>query len=65
MNDGVNGFEASPEDAENVGYKIIEMAGRVAVAHRCAPGAQARWCFGIDDARFEVCVTVAQPDSKR
>lgn len=47
--------------AFRLGEKIMEMADRVLVAHRCVPGTKAVWPFEMDDVRFEVTITVAEP----
>lgn len=52
-------FDFDFEAAERVGAKVIEAANRVAKMHQAIPGARATWHFEIDDARFCVCVTVA------
>jgi hypothetical protein len=51
----MEGFEA-----EFLGNKIIEMAERVAVAHKCAPGAMATYVFEVDDVHFKVAVTIRE-----
>lgn len=47
------------EAAYEIGGKVVEMADRVRVAHRVAPGAEAHWAFEMDDVRYDVRVTVA------
>ena len=51
------------DDAVTIGYKIVEMAGRVKAMHGVLPGTQATWAFEIEDDRFSVVVTVAPPKS--
>lgn len=48
------------EAAYRVGSKVIEMAERVLVAHKCAPGSSAAWGFEMDGTRFEVTLKVAE-----
>lgn len=49
------------EAAYRVGDKVIEMAERVLVAHKCAPGSSAAWGFVLDGNRFEVTLKFAEP----
>lgn len=54
--------DEAPEgfEAEFLGTKVIEMAERVAVAHKVVPGAVARYVFDMDDAKYEVRVSVLE-----
>jgi hypothetical protein len=47
--------------AYRVGAKVIEMAERLKDVAAAIPGARATWNFEIDDVRFHVAVTVAEP----
>jgi hypothetical protein len=47
-------------DPDEIGRKVIEMAGRVKVAHAVAPGAQADWGLHIDGVRYQVTVVVSK-----
>lgn len=47
--------------AFRLGEKVMEMADRLLVAHRCAPGSQASWAFECDGVRFEITMKVAEP----
>jgi ferritin-like metal-binding protein YciE len=49
----------SLDDLIALGRKVEEMADRVKVVHAAMPGAQATWCFEIEDTRFRVVVRVA------
>lgn len=53
--------DESTDDLIAVGEKVIEMAERVKTAHKVMPGAQATWAFEVEDDRFNVTVTVAEP----
>ena len=53
------------DDAVIIGYKIVEMAGRVKAMHQVLPGTQASWTFEIENDRFSVVVTVAPPSSAK
>lgn len=53
--------ETSFEDAAAVGFKVIEIAEKVALGDKFAVGAQGVWHFSIDDRRFRVVITNAEP----
>lgn len=55
--DGITSFE----DAASIGFKIVEMAERVAKMEPIMPGSQAAWAFEIDDVRYEVFVRKGKP----
>ena len=52
-------FDLDAGSAADIGFKIVEMADRVLVAHKVLAGSQAAWSFEMDDSRFDVVVTVA------
>lgn len=56
-----DGF-VDPEDAIEIGMKVVEMADRCKTMNMVAPGAAARWHFEIDDVRYSVSVSVAHSD---
>lgn len=51
-----------PQDLMEAGSKVIEMADRLRVAHKVAPGAVARWSFELDGYRFQIHMTVTATD---
>lgn len=55
-----DGGYIDPEDAEEIGIKVIEMADRCKSMNSVVPGAAAEWHFEMDDMRYSVKVTVAE-----
>jgi hypothetical protein len=54
----VSAIETHPEDLQEIGEKIVEMAERVRDMDRITPGAVARWGFEMDDVRYGVRICV-------
>ncbi|MEW4459475.1 hypothetical protein AB1K42_15390 [Roseibium algicola] len=54
--------DVSIDDLVAVGEKVIEMAERIKPVHKVMPGAQAAWSFEDENTRFNVTVTVSDPD---
>lgn len=52
-----NGF-VDPEDAIEIGMKVVEMADRCKTMNMAMPGATAKWHFEIDEVRYSVAVSV-------
>lgn len=48
-----------PDDAVEIGMKVVEMADRCRAMDMVAPGATATWYFEVDDVRYSVSVAVA------
>lgn len=46
--------------AFRLGDKVMEMAERVLLAHKCAPGAQAVWGFDLDGTHYSVTLKVTE-----
>lgn len=55
---GTEDEPVSYEEAAEIGFKIVEMADRVKVADKILPGTTAKWCFTMDDVKYDVVVTV-------
>lgn len=49
-------LDIHPDDALAIGYKVAEMADRVAAMDALVPRSQAHWGFTADDIRFKVVI---------
>jgi len=47
----------SLDDAINIGLKVVEMADRLRVADKAAPGCQAKLTLDMEDDRYELVMT--------
>lgn len=51
-------------DAQELGFKVVEMADRVRVMDSACPGAEAKSGFKIDGVHYELVVRVSKKQSE-